>query len=427
MSNGKPKIVIRQKLLLLMLLVLLLVALVIPSRVWTTLLVGLGGLILIAYMWAWQLARGLRGSRRLRFGWVSVGDRLSEQFELVNRGYLPALWVELIDDSDVPGYRANVVRSVGAESVERWRTSAVCTRRGQFRLGPWVLRSADPFSIFEVKIFYPETEQIIIHPPIYSRAPILLPAGRSSGRARTRTPAWQATINAAGVRDYRPADPQNWIHWPTTARRDELFVRQFDLDAAGDIWLVLDLHHAVQLGQGADGTEEFAVLLAASLSAQALNHNRAIGLATYGRQPQLVAPGRGEGQQWKLLRALAVATADGQNDLARALQDVRQVAGRGSAVIIITASDRVDWLPDLLHLAQRSIQPHAILLDRASFGAEGNSARVRDVVRDQGIEATLVRQGELGEPLQQLERRGYWEFKVTGTGKVVTTRTPFER
>jgi uncharacterized protein (DUF58 family) len=398
-TDPQPKIVLRQRLLLFMLALLLIVALVIPSRVWTTLLVGLGGLVLIAYVWAWQLAKGLRGSRRLRFGWVSVGDRLSEQFVIVNDGPLPALWVELIDDSDVPGYQPSIVRSVGAQAVDRWRASAVCTRRGQFRIGPWALRSADPFSIFEVTISYPETEQIIIHPPIYSRAPVSLPAGHSSGRARARTPAWQATINAAGVRAYRPADPQRWIHWPTTARRDELFVRQFDLDAAGDIWLVLDLHHAVQLGQGADSTEEFAVLLAAALSAQALDHNRAIGLATYGRQPQLIAPNRGQGQQWKLLQALAVATADGQNDLSRALQDVSQIARRGSAAIIITSSGRVDWLPDLLHLAQRSIQPHVVLLDRASFGGDGS----------------------------ELERRGYWEFKVTGTGKVVTTRSPFER
>lgn len=426
-TNPQSKIVLRQKLLLLMLALLLIVTLVLPSRVWTTLLIGLGGLILIAYVWARQLAKGLRGSRRLRFGWVSVGDRLSEQFVIVNDGLLPALWVEVIDDSDLPGYQAAVVRSVGAGAVQRWRGSAVCTRRGQFQIGPWALRSADPFGIFEVTVSYLETEQIIIHPPIYSRAPIPLPAGHSSGRARARTPAWQATINAAGVRAYRPADPWRWIHWPTTARQNELFVLQFDLDAAGDIWLVLDLQQTAQLGQGPDGTEEFTVLLAAALSAQALNHNRAVGLATYGRQPKLVAPNRGQGQQWKLLQALAVMTADGQNDLSRALQDIGQIAGRGSAAIIITSSGRADWLPALLHLSQRSVRPHVILLDRASFGGGGSSEGLRVALRDQGFEATLVKRGELGELLEEPERRGYWKFKVTGTGRVITVRSPFER
>jgi uncharacterized protein (DUF58 family) len=420
---------------LLLLVLLAAAALVLSSPVWTTLFVGLGGLIIVARVWARQLAKGLRGSRRLRFGWVSVGDRMSEEFVITNQSQLPALWVEIVDESNVPGYQAAIVRSVGARASDRWRGSAVCARRGQYRLGPWALRTADPFGLFEVTIPNSESEQIVIHPPVYSQAPVPLPAGHSSGQARARSASQQATINAAGVRAYRPADPRSWIHWPTTARRDELFIRRFDLDGAGDIWLLLDLQQAVQLGRGevdiatglATGTEEFAVLLAATLSARALGHNRAIGLAAYGRRPQLVVPNRGQGQQWKMLQALAVITADGQHDLSRALRDLGQLARRGSAAIIITPSDRLEWLPDLLQLTRRSIHAHVILLDRPSFGGDGNSEAMCDTLRDLGFEATVVRQGALGEPLEELERRGHWEFKVTGTGKAIAVRRPSER
>jgi len=434
-TETRPTIVLKRRLPLLLLLVLLIATILLPGQVWTTLLIGLGGLIAVAYVWVRQLAKGLRGRRRLRFGWVSVGDRLGEEFVISNYSWLPALWVELVDDSNVPGYQAAVVRSIGAQATDRWRGSAVCSRRGQYRLGPWALRTADPFGLFEVTIPYPGTEQVVIHPPIYSRAPIPLPAGRSSGQARARLISRQATINAAGVRAYRPADPRHWIHWPTTARRNELFVRQFDLDAAGDIWLLLDLQQAAQLEQSAGetaagleaGTEEFAVLLAATLSAQALQQNRAIGLAAYGRQPQLIAPGHGQGQQWRLLQALAVVTADGQSDLSRAIRDLGQLARRGSAAVIITPSGQLEWLPDLLILAQRSIRCHVVLLDRRSFGGDGNSLAMRDTLRDLGFEATVVRKGDLGEPLQELERRGHWKFKVTGTGKAVAVRSPFDR
>ena len=54
--------------------------------------------------------------------------------------------------------------------------------------------------------------------------------------------------NAATVRDYHIDDPYRWIHWPTSARRDALYVRQFERDAAGDIWLLLDAQAATQLG-----------------------------------------------------------------------------------------------------------------------------------------------------------------------------------
>lgn len=409
---------------ILWLVLLLLAAVLLPGRIWNTMLIGLGGLFLVAYVWARQLARGLSGRRQLRFGWVAVGDRLSEQFEIYNTSWLPALWVEVLDESNVPGYQAAVVRSVGAAGHDHWRQSAVCVRRGQFHLGPWALRAADPFGIFRVTVAYPQQTEIIIHPPVRAHLPILLPSGQSSGRARSRERSWQATINAAGVRGYHPHDPFTWIHWPTTARRNELHVRQFDLDTAGDIWLALDLQAAAQLGVSPENTEEQAVLLAASLCAQALQQSRAVGLAAYGRQPQVIPPGRGQGQQWKLLRALALAQADGENNLSAALRDLARTAQRGAAALIITPSGSADWLPDLLHLAQTGIRSSVVLLDRPSFGGEGNSERLRQAIIQLGFTAYVVQKGDLAIPAEEEERRGFWEFKVLATGKVVTVRNP---
>ncbi len=421
---SRASIKLRLRLPLLWLAFLLAGALLLPDRVWTTLLVGFGGLFAVAYFWVWQMSRGLHASRRLRFGWVAVGDRLGEQFTIVNNSELPGLWVEIIDESNVPGYQAAVVRSVGSRQIERWRESAVCLRRGQFRLGPWSIQTSDPFGIFTMTRHYPQSQEIIIHPPVHGRLPIPLPLGESSGRVRARQRSWQATVNAAAVREYRPNDPLNRIHWPSSARRGQLLVRQFDLDAAGDIWILLDLHGAVQLGHDALGTEEHAVLLAASLAARAIRHNRAVGLAAYGRQPQILPPGRGQGQEWKILRALALAHADGQTELAAAMRDLSHIVQKGAAAIIITADGSDSWLPGLVRLAQSGVQSHVTLLDRPSFGGQGSSLALHDMVKQLGFTATIIHQGDVGQPLEEHDRRGFWEFKVTGMGKAIATQRP---
>ena len=402
-------------------------ALFLPDRVWTTLLIGLLGLIGVAFFWARQMGRGLSAERRLQYGWVSVGDRLEEQFVLVNRSGLPALWVEMEDGSNVPGYRAGAVRTVGANDRVQWRQSSVCRRRGQYRLGPWAIHSGDPFGIFCVTRHYEATQEIIIHPPIHSAIAIPLPPGRSDGRARARERLPQATTNVATVRDYHDHDPYHWIHWPTSARRDTLYVRQFERDAAGDVWLMIDCQAAVQLGEGAEGTEEQAVLLAASLAARAQAETRGVGLATYGREPLIVTPGVGEGQQWRILRALALLRADGQIGLERALRELGDAARRGSAAILITPSAESEWLPQLGHLARRGIECHVLLLDRPSFGGEGASEPLRRTITLLGFRCGVVRRGEIGRPLIEEERHGFWEFKVTGTGKAVAVRRPGER
>jgi uncharacterized protein (DUF58 family) len=428
-SRFKPKIVLRSRLPLLWLVLLLIAALILPSKVWNTLLIGFGGLVIVAYIWVRRLAKGLSATRKLRFGWVGVGDRLSEQFEIINHSGLPALWVEVVDESTVPGYQAAIVRSVSMGATDSWRQSAICTRRGQFSLGPWILRSSDPFGIFFVTIPYPHSEEIIIHPPVHIQLPIPLPTGQASGHIRGHIRSWQATISAAGIRDYAPHDPLNWIHWPTTAHRNELSTRLFDLDAAGDVWILLDMQASSQLGQDADGTEEHTVILAAALSAQALRLNRAVGIAAYSRDPQVVPPSRSYGQLWKVLRALALVKADGESDLSRSIRDINRIAAKGSTAVIITPSSQSDWLPDLLHLAHRDVSCSVLLLDRSTFAGDDDIAvqgnlGLRDSIQRLGLGCHVIKQGDLGLPSEEQGRRGHWEFKVTGTGKVVATRNP---
>lgn len=425
-AEPKAHIELRLRLPLIWLILLLVAALALPDRIWNTLLVGIGGLFVISYYWAKQLAGGLSASRQLRFSWVSVGDQLEEQFFINNDSDLPALWVEVIDHSNVPDYRAGVVRSVGAHGWDRWRQSAICRRRGQFKLGPWTLLSGDPFGIFRVTHHLPVSDVIIIHPPVYARLPIPLPAGQSSGRMRAQRRSWLATTNAAGVRDYHPDDPLHLIHWPTSARKDSLYVRQFDLDTAGDIWLLLDLQASNQLGQGTDSTEEHGVLLAAALAARAINQNRAVGLAAYGRAPQVLVAGRGQAQQWRILRALALVNADGETGLLRALEDLSQVAKRGTTAVIITPTVQSDWIPGLLSLIEQGVQSNVILLDRPSFGGDGSSEGLAAALRQQGFTNYVVRQGEIGRPVEDEVRRGFWNFRVTGTGKVITVESPWD-
>ena len=150
-------------------------------------------------------------------------------------------------------------------------------------------------------------------------------------------------------------------------------------------------------------------------------------LAAFARQPQLVPPALGAGQQWNVLRALALLRADGEIDLSRALQELGDVARRGSAVVIITPTADATWLPQLAQLSRRGLESHVLLLDRPSFGGEGNSEALRAAVALLGYRCQVVRRGEVGRPLVEEEHHGFWEFKVTGTGRAVAVRRPFER
>lgn len=391
-----------------------------PHPVWSALAAGFGLLLLLARVWVDQLAHGVRGERHVRRRWVAVGDRLEEWFEIHNHSPLPLLWVELLDASNVPGYNGSAVVGVELRGAARWRRQALCARRGRYTLGPWSLRCGDPFGLFEVTLDYPAVAEIVIHPPVRAERAPEPPEGLGSGQARRRRRTWEATVNAAEVRDYQPNDPFHLIHWRTSARHGDLKVRQFERECAGDIWVVLDTEAAVQLGSDADGTLEHAVLLAAALTARALADGRAVGLAAYGPQPQIAPPGRGRGQQWRLLNALALVAPDPQPQaFERALRDLRRNVARGSAVLLITPRADDGWLPAALALGRSGTAVSAALLDQAGFGGAGQSNALRRELLRLGIAADLLPKGAFGSPTLPTEASQQAELRVTPLGRAV--------
>ncbi|GAB4547820.1 MAG: hypothetical protein Kow0063_42600 [Anaerolineae bacterium] len=424
-QDPEPCLHLNSRLLPLLVGLLLVLHMIEPYRVWRILLIGLGGAWLLSYVWARSLARGLRLRREMRFGWAQVGDRLEERFTLVNNGHLPGLWVEIVDYTTMPDYRASRVTAVGGKSHTRWHTQGVCTRRGLFTLGPTALRTGDPFGFYTVELSYPDSTTLMVTPPLLSLPTIEVAPGGRAGEGRPRANAPERTVSVASVRDYIEGDELRWIHWPTSARRDSFFVRLFDGTPAGDWWIFLDLDRAVQAGQGQASTEEHGVILAASLADQGLRLGRAVGLVTYGEELVWLPPQGGDGQRWAILRALALAHT-GSCPLAELLGRVRPRFGERTSLILITPDPGHHWIEALWPLLRRGAIPTVLLLDPASFGGDGHAGGTATLLSTLGITCYVITQDLLDRPEARPGRQGQYEWRVSPLGRVVTTRRPQE-
>jgi uncharacterized protein (DUF58 family) len=229
MEQPLTSLKLNQKILPWLVGILLLMQAVFPYRGWVILLVGLGGMWAICYLWARMLVRHIVLTREMRFGWAHVGDILEERFTLINTGDVPALWVEVIDHTTMPDYHTSRVTGVDGRSRNRWQTKGICTRRGIFTLGPTTLRTGDPFGLYTVTLRQPQASTLTVTPPIVPLPTIEVAAGGRVGEGRSRPNAFERTVSSTGVRPYVPGDSLSHIHWPTTARRNEFFVRQFDI------------------------------------------------------------------------------------------------------------------------------------------------------------------------------------------------------
>lgn len=401
--------------------------LIAPHRTWVILLCAVGGMTVGAYLWARSLAQSVRVTRSLHYVVAQVGDLLEERFVAHNDGPWPLLWAEVEDHSTVPDYPPGRVVSTGAREAYRWTVSLTCSQRGLFTLGPWTVWMREPFGLFAVEQRYDETRSLLVIPAIMRLPEVMLPRGVAVGQAVARRSATAWAINVSATRDYQPADPLRHVHWPSSAHVGTLMTRTFDDEVSGDLWIVLDLDAGVQAGEGEESTEEYGVILAASLADQMLRRGHAVGLVAYGTQGAYLVPQRGEGQLWRILRALAVVRATEPRPLARVLTEMRAGLGRQSTVMVITPSTDPAWVEAIPWLLHQGTVPTAVLLDPATFGGEGDLSAVRGMLHSIGIAMHVIAQGYPFRPSKGSEERtAAWQFKVTPFGRAIAVRRPRE-
>ncbi len=375
------------------------------------------GVIFVTLGWAWANLRGLTLRRGSRIQRSQVGKYFEESLELTNRSRWPKLWVEVDDDSDLPGHQVSrVVNSLAGRASSRWQVRTLCQQRGRFTMGPVVLTSGDPLGIFRFTRPLAETISLVVAPatiPIPGFAP---PTGYLPGGETTRRRTPYVTASVSGVRDYDPGDSFNRIHWRSTARTGRLISKEFELDPQADLWLLLDMDHEVQaetpwsppvigpLGwmsrkgeqrfELPPSTVEYGVTIAASLAQHFLQMDREVGFLSYPKRREFIQPDRGERQLTRFLEVLAVMQAEGAVPLAQVLTTDSAHLARHASLIVITPSTETKWITALSGLRSRGVQGVGVFLAGSTFGAAPEWTGTFASLQASGLPAYLVKRGD---------------------------------
>jgi uncharacterized protein (DUF58 family) len=389
---------------------------------------------LLAGSWVWSALalRNLDVQRNPPPQRAQVGQVLEDRFVVQNKSRLPRLWLEVRDQSDLPGSRGSRVLTL----LRGWqrRSYMVAThlvKRGVFSLGPTVLTSGDPFGLFTVSRTLPSSGSLLVYPMLVDVRTFPSPPGVLSGGESLRRRTHQITPNASGVREYAAGDSMNRIHWLSTARRNRLMVKEFELDPLAEVWIFVDAAEAVQaelpytlpestvngtLRRGLTtqvalppSTEEYAVSIAASLGRYFLRRGRAVGLVSCGQlqAPEVLPPDRGGRQLGKILEAMALLRAHGNVSIAALVMAQARHLPRGSTVILITSSVEKSVTVAVDQLLRLGLRPVVVLLDAASFGGSSGTQDLATTVAGLGVFVRRVENGaDLGTALSFESRVG---------------------
>lgn len=314
------------------------------------------------------------------------GETIEFQVVVENRGWLPRFMVELVDHLPFVGFAdgkgengekvLGMLTYLPGRKCQKFTVPVLCEKRGYYRLGPVGLASSFPLGLTEAKFSRNEGLQTLtIYPDVFAILALPLRGAPSQiHRGGYLLPEGAGAAEFSGLREYRRGDNPRHVHWPTTARLNELMIREYEPLASACLYIALDQAAEANIGTGRESTFEYAVRIAASIARAACTQNTRTRIAGDGRAALRGLSGAGDGHFQGILDELAVIACDGDIPYAQLLTEIGPHCLRGETVVVFISEKRTRWAPTLQALATlHARQAHllAVVFDQATFLPEG--------------------------------------------------------
>jgi uncharacterized protein (DUF58 family) len=212
--------------------------------------------------------------------------------------------------------------------------------RGEYPLGPIVLRIAGPFGLVAHAVRVPMDDAVTIIPSIahLHRYQLLALQFRLRELGTRRLRRRGEGTNFTGLRDYVPGDDPRHIDWKATARRLRPITREFSIEQGQTVMLVIDAGRLMTQLAGALPRFEYALSSALILANVAIQSGDSVGLLLFDDQIRAyVPPGRGPAAIRAIRDALIPAQATvTEPDYAAAFRTLATRHRRRSLLVIFT-------------------------------------------------------------------------------------------
>ncbi|MFA5983993.1 MAG: DUF58 domain-containing protein [Methylococcaceae bacterium] len=309
--------------------------------------------------------------------------------DVKNHGWLPRFMVSVLDHLpfvDESSNRGNNsyqllgnINSIASGKNCRFEVPVLCEKRGLYTLGPVGLASSFPLGLAQAqRITKQSLHSFTIYPKVF---PILnLPlfgAPSQIHRGGYLLPEGAGAAEFSGLRAYRRGDNPHHIHWPTTARLNDLMVKEFEPLASACLCIALDLAFDANAGKGKQSTLEYAIRIAASIAGYACQQNMHSRLMAEGKSAAIqISSGKGDYHYQCILDTLATVEANGKTPYSQLLLQIALDCCRGETVVLLLSEPPIRnaaTLQAMALLRTKGAHLFAVFFDRSSFFLGGQT------------------------------------------------------
>jgi len=240
--------------------------------------------------------------------------------------------------------------------------------RGVLHIGPMTVEVADPFGLARISAQAAAVADVTVFPQLLELTPAPFTVGHDPhGGAQAPMSTTRSGDDFYALRQYTVGDDLRRVHWRSTARRDELMVRQHELPWQGRVTVLLDTRQ-----EGPDGRAfEIAVSGAASVLAASSRRRDVTRLVTTDGGDSDFATGPAHLDA--LLEFLATVHVSSRGGIQLAVSRLHQHSAGGALVALTVSPTRQD-IEVLMRLRQS--YGSVTIVNIGSTGSGGDASAV---------------------------------------------------
>jgi uncharacterized protein (DUF58 family) len=355
--------------------------------------IGLALAVLLAVVYVRSVRGPFRLVRRGGPGQHVEGSELAVRVEVHREGGLAPVVARLYD----------TLPAVGEAQVPLFRDGDVLAGRyvlrglprGRYRLDRARLAIEDPFAFARHDLELPATGAIVVYPRIFELDRLFPDGGGPNGVSGRYLLSRGAGFDLHSVRDHQRGESLRRVHWPSTARRQKLMVKELEDSPRDEAAVVLDARAGLVAGTAPDSSFEMMVRAAGSILRRLASEGRRSALVISGARLERTAVTSVEGDWLVALEALATVQPDGRRPLVAAIEDGR--AGLDAARLFLVTSDLGPRLAERLALVAGRREVAVVWVDARSWAgpaAVGTPDGIALSLQRRGVAIARLRRGD---------------------------------
>jgi len=242
--------------------------------------------------------------------------------------------------------------------------------RGRFPLSDVRLELGDHLGLHTVTVpAESEVTSLTVHPRLVDLHTLFSDAGRFGGDGRRVLLRRAAGFDFHSVREHEQGESLRRVHWPTTAKRGRLMVKELEDSPRDTVVVLLDCDPAGAAGRPPDSSFDQAVRAAGSIVDAYARRGRDVTLVSTGSERAVVRVRALDPDRRAALDALAAVEPDALRPLAQTLRHGIPAGLQAGELAVVTASVDAHAVDALIGAAQHRLVSVA-WIDAPSFAGK---------------------------------------------------------